>query len=86
MPRHIVERPMDRRSCLKWVNIGLEMLIRPGSTSRGELSVPQIEYPLRGSSKKRSHVYFLLHVFWVILLFCQIVLLYDINVVLMSQK
>ncbi len=39
-------------------------------------SVPQIEYPLRGSCKKGSHVYFLFHVFWVILLF-------DINVVLM---
>ncbi len=39
--------------------------------------------PIRGSSKKGSHVYFLLHVFWVILLFCQIVLLFDINVVLM---
>ncbi len=46
-------------------------------------SVPQIEYPLRGSSKNSSHVYFLLQVFWVILLFCQIVLLFDINVVLM---
>ncbi len=32
--------------------------------------------PTRGSSKKGSHVYFLLQVFWVILLF-------DINVVLM---
>ncbi len=30
---------------------------------------PQIEYPLGGSSKKGSHVYFLLHVFWVIPLF-----------------
>ncbi len=36
-----------------------------------------------GSSKNGSHVYFLLQVFWVILLFCQIVLLFDINVVLM---
>ncbi len=26
-----------------------------------KFSVPQIEYPLRGSSKKGSHVYFLLH-------------------------
>ncbi len=41
-----------------------------------QFSVPQIEYPLSGSSKKVSHVYFLLQVFWVILLF-------DINVVLM---
>ncbi len=34
-----------------------------------QFSVPQIEYPLGGSSKKGSHVYFLLQVFWVILLF-----------------
>ncbi len=45
-----------------------------------QFSVPQIEYPLGDSSKKRSHVYFLLPVFWVILLFCQIGLLFDINV------
>ncbi len=50
-----------------------------------EFSVPWIEYPLVGSSKKGSHVYFLLQVFWVILLFCQIVLLFDIKVVLTSQ-
>ncbi len=43
-----------------------------------QFSVPQIEYPLGGSSKKGSHVYFLLQVFWVILLF-------DINVVLMLR-
>ncbi len=41
--------------------------------------------PTRGSCKKCCHVYFLLQDFWVILLFCQIVLLSDINVVLMSQ-
>ncbi len=50
-----------------------------------QFSVPQIEYPLGGSTKKGSNVYFLLQVFWVILLFHQIVLLNDINVVLMSQ-
>ncbi len=50
-----------------------------------QFSVPQIEYPLGGSSKKGGHVYFLLQVFWVILLFCQIVLLFDINVVMTSQ-
>ncbi len=39
-----------------------------------KFSVPQIEYPLGGSSKKKSsHAYFLLQVFWVILLFYQIV-------------
>ncbi len=41
-----------------------------------QFSVPQIEYPLVGSSENGSHVYFLLEVFWVILLFY-------INVVLM---
>ncbi len=45
--------------------------------SSSQFSEPQIEYPLGGSSKKSSHVYFLLQVFWVILL-------YDINVVLIS--
>ncbi len=48
---------------------------------RKEFSVPQIEYPQGGSSKTGSHVYFLLQVFWEILLFCQIVLLFDRNVV-----
>ncbi len=38
-----------------------------------QFSVPQIRYPLGGSSKEGSHVYFLLQVFSVILLFCQIV-------------
>ncbi len=38
-----------------------------------------------GSSKKGSHVYFLLQDFWVILLFCQIILLFDINDDLISQ-
>ncbi len=33
-----------------------------------QFSVPQIEYPLGGSSKKGSHVYFLLRVAMVLLL------------------
>ncbi len=41
-----------------------------------EFSVPQIKYPLGGSSKTGMHVYFLLQVFWVILLF-------DINVLML---
>ncbi len=41
--------------------------------------------PTRGQEQKGSHVYFVMQVFWVILLFCQIVLLSDINVVLLSQ-
>ncbi len=36
---------------------------------KGKFSVPLIEYPLRGSSKNGSHIYFLLEVFCVILLF-----------------
>ncbi len=36
-----------------------------------QFSVPQIEYPPGGSSNKGSHVYFLLQVFWVMLLFCK---------------
>ncbi len=54
------------------------------SLSPSQFSVPQIEYPLDRSSKKCSHVYFLLQVFWVILLFCQIVLLFDINVTMVT--
>ncbi len=54
-------------------------------SSMKQFSVSQIEYPLGDSTKKGSHVYFLLQVFWVILLFHQIVPLSDINVVLMSQ-
>ncbi len=41
-----------------------------------QFSVPQIEYPLGGSSKKGGHVYFLLQVFWgntIILSNCTIV-------------
>ncbi len=41
-----------------------------------QFSLPQIQHPQGGRSKKGSHVYFLLQFFWVILLF-------DINVVLM---
>ncbi len=47
-----------------------------------KFSVLQIEYPLEGRSPKGSDVYFLLEVCWVIQLFCQIVLLFEINVVL----
>ncbi len=37
-------------------------------SSKLEFSVPQIEYPLGGRSKKGSHVYFLLMVAMVLLL------------------
>ncbi len=43
-----------------------------------QFSVPQIEYQLGAVAKKGSHVYFLLQVFWVILLF-------DMKVVLILQ-
>ncbi len=36
---------------------------------QNKFSVPQIEYPLGDSSKKGSHIFFLLQVFWVILFF-----------------
>ncbi len=45
-------------------------------TCLGQFSVPQIEYPLGGSSKKGSHVYFLFIVAMVLLLWHQIVLLW----------
>ncbi len=48
-----------------------------------QFSIPQIEYPLRSSSKKCNHLYFMLQVFWIILLFCQIVLLFDINILML---
>ncbi len=41
-----------------------------------QFSIPQIEYPLGGSSKKGSHVYFLLIVAMLLLLWHQIVLLW----------
>ncbi len=40
--------------------------------------MPQIKYTLGCTSKKGNHVYF----FWVIPLFCQIVQMFDINVLL----
>ncbi len=51
-----------------------------------QFSVPQIEYPLWGISKKGSHVYFLLIVVMVLLLCCQIVLLWhQVNMVASEQ-
>ncbi len=54
-----------------------------GSKNKEKILSTLNRIPTRGSSIKGSHVYFLLQVFWVILLFCQIVLLFDINVILM---
>ncbi len=50
-----------------------------------QFSVPQIEYPLRGSSKTSSHVYFLLIVAMVLLLWCEIVLLWHQNNIYIRQ-
>ncbi len=49
-----------------------------------QFSVPQIEYPLGGSSKKGSHVYFLI-VAMVLLLWCQILLLWRQDNVYIKQ-
>ncbi len=49
-----------------------------------EFSVPRIEYQIGGSSLKGSHVYFLMQVFWVTLLFCQIILLFELNVLMLQ--
>ncbi len=51
-----------------------------------EFLVPQIEYPLGGSSKKCSHVYFLLLVAMVLLLWRQIVLLWHQVTVVASEQ
>ncbi len=51
-----------------------------------EFSVPQIEYPLGGSSKKGSHIYFLLIVAMVLLLWCQIVLLWHQVTMVASEQ
>ncbi len=49
-------------------------------------SVPQIEYPLGGSSKKGSHDYFLLIVAMVLLLWRQIVLLWHQITMVASEQ
>ncbi len=50
----------------------LSRSIVKGHCGQLQFSVPQIEYPLGGSSQKCSHMYFLLQVFWVILLFVKL--------------
>ncbi len=51
-----------------------------------QFSVPQIEYPLGGSSKKGSHVYFLLIVAMVLLLWRQIILLWHQVAIVASEQ
>ncbi len=69
------KKKKSQQHCFKFMSTQNSELRTQKSSS--QFSEPQIEYPLGGSSKKSIHVYFLLQVFWVILL-------YDINVVLMS--
>ncbi len=64
----------------------LSTVIRRGQWLIFEFSVPQIEYPLGGRSKKGSHVYFLLIVAMVLLLQRQIILLwYQVAMVASEQ-
>ncbi len=53
---------------------------------RCKSSVPQIEYPLESSSKKGSHVYFLLIVAMVLLFWHQIVLLWHQVTMVASEQ
>ncbi len=60
---------------------------RPHSKWVTEFAVPQIEYPLGGISKKCSHVYFLLIITMVLLLWRQIVLLWhQVTMILVSEQ
>ncbi len=51
-----------------------------------QFAVLQIEYPLGSSSKKGSHIYFLLIVAMVLLLWCQIVLLWHQVTMVASEQ
>ncbi len=55
-------------------------------TPTTQFSVPQIEYPQGGSSKKGSDIYFLLIVAMVLLLWCQIVLLWHQITMVTSEQ
>ncbi len=59
----------------RWTIVFMWKLVRKMGDKGQEFSLPQVEYPLGGSSKKGSHVYFLLIVAMVLLLWHQIVLL-----------
>ncbi len=56
------------------------------SMMHSEFAVPQIEYPLGGSSKQGSHIYFLLIVAMALLLWCQIVLLWHHITMVASEQ
>ncbi len=60
-------------------------MLEKGSCNK-EFSVPQIEFPPGGSSKKGIHVYFLLIVAMVLLLWCQIVLLWHQITIVTSEQ
>ncbi len=51
-----------------------------------QFSVPQIEYPLGGSSTTYSHVYFLLIVAIILLLWCHILLLWHQVTMVASEQ
>ncbi len=51
-----------------WAFFGISLWTEKVALTVIQFSVPQIEYPLRGSSKNDSHVYFLLIVAMVLLL------------------
>ncbi len=70
-------------------NLRFTIILQKESTQcwlKQQFSVPQIEYPLVGSSKKGSHVYFLLMVAMVLLLWRPIVLLWHQNNIYIGQE
>ncbi len=60
--------PNSHMSCVFYIFFWLKFRLDVFLTTCFEFSVPQIEYPLGGSSKKGSHVYFVLIVAIVLLL------------------
>ncbi len=66
--------------------IKIHDIISSQKVKMSEFSVPQIEYPLGGSSKKGSHVYFLLIVAMVLLLWHHIVLLWHQITMVASEQ
>ncbi len=67
----------------KFYRMQWSLLLRTHITQ--QFSVSQIEYPLGGSSKKGSHVYFLL-IAAMVLLWCQIVLLWHQVTMVASEQ
>ncbi len=85
MPQRIVLVACGKGTCMDEHKVVITFMYRAIQDSQNSQYLKQNTH--QGTEgKKDSHVYFLLQVFWVILLFCQIVLLSDINVVLVSQQ